>query len=123
MTKNIIFIFAVLCSLQVRANVQPSERDTVRNFSVYNVGEQLRSMQPLYLDGVIVPASRSGNWFVSIAGGTTAFLGTPLGCEDLFGRLKPSYSLAVGKWFTPYVGARINYQGLQFKDGTLSTQE
>ena len=68
MTKNIIFIFAVLCSLQVRANVQPSERDTVRNFSVYNVGEQLRSMQPLYLDGVIVPASRSGNWFVSIAG-------------------------------------------------------
>lgn len=123
MTKNIIFIFAVLCSLQVRANVQPSERDTVRNFSVYNVGEQLRSMQPLYLDGVIVPASRSGNWFVSIAGGTTAFLGTSLGCEDLFGRLKPSYSLAVGKWFMPWVGARINYQGLQFKDGTLSTQE
>lgn len=123
MTKNIIFIFAVLCSLQVRANVQPSERDTVRNLSVYNVGEQLRPMQPLYLDGVIVPASRSGNWFVSIAGGTTAFLGTPLGCEDLFGRLKLSYSLAVGKWFTPWVGARINYQGLQFKDGTLSTQE
>ena len=65
----------------------------------------------------------NGNWFVSIAGGTTAFLGTPLGCEDLFGRLKPSYSLAIGKWFTPWVGARINYSGLQFKDGTLAVQE
>lgn len=51
------------------------------------------------------------------------FLGTPLGCEDLFGRLKPSYSLALGKWFTPWVGARINYSGLQFKDGMLAVQE
>lgn len=80
-------------------------------------------MQPAYLDGVVLPMARNGNWFVSIAGGTTAFLGTPLGCEDLFGRLKPSYSLAVGKWFTPSVGARINYNGMQFKDAELSTQD
>lgn len=31
MTKNIIFIFAVLCSLQAQANVQPSDRDTVHS--------------------------------------------------------------------------------------------
>lgn len=37
--------------------------------------------------------------------------------------MKPSYSLALGKWFTPWVGARINYNGLQFKDGTLAVQE
>lgn len=85
--------------------------------------ELLQPMQPAYLDGVVLPMSRSGNWFVSIAGGATAFLGTPLGCEDLFGRLKPSYSLAVGKWFTPSVGARINYNGMQFKDARLSTQD
>lgn len=123
MTKQIIFIFAVLCSLQVRANVRPSERDTVRYTSFYDATELLQPMQPAYLDGVVLPMSRSGNWFVSITGGTTAFLGTPLGCEDLFGRLKPSYSLAVGKWFTPSVGARINYNGLQFKDAGLSTQD
>lgn len=123
MTKQIIFIFAVLCTLQVRANVRPSEGDTVRYTPFYDVTELLQPMQPTYLDGVIQPMSRSGNWFVSIAGGTTAFLGTPLGCEDLFGRLKPSYSLAVGKWFTPSVGARINYSGLQFKDAGLSTQD
>jgi len=55
------------------------------------------------LDGVVVPRTGSGNWFVSVTGGATAFLGTPLGCEDLFGRVKPSYNLAVGKWFTPAV--------------------
>ncbi len=123
MTKQIIFIFAVLCSLQARANVQPSEGDTVRYVSFYDVTELLQPMQAAYLDGVVLPMSRSGNWFVSIAGGATAFLGTPLGCEDLFGRLKPSYSFAVGKWFTPSVGARINYSGLQFKDAGLSTQD
>ena len=123
MTKNIIFIFAVLCSLQAQANVQPSDRDTVHSVPLYNKTELLQPIQPVYLDGVVMPIFRSGNWFVSMAGGATAFLGTPLGCEDLFGRLKPSYSFAVGKWFSPTVGARINYNGLQFKDGTLSTQE
>lgn len=98
MTKQIIFIFAVLCSLQARADVQPAQGDTVRYTSFYNVTELLQPMQPVYFNGVVLPMSRSGNWFVSITGGATAFLGTPLGCEDLFGRLKPSYSLAVGKW-------------------------
>lgn len=123
MTKQIIFIFAVLCSLQARANVRTTQEDTVRYTSFYDVTELLQPMQPVYLDGVVLPMSRSGNWFVSITGGATAFLGSPLGCEDLFGRLKPSYSLAVGKWFTPSVGARINYSGLQFKDARLSTQD
>ena len=123
MTKQIIFIFAVLCSLQAQANVRTTQEDTVRYTSFYDVTELLQPMQPAYLDGVVLPMSRSGNWFVGIAGGATAFLGTPLGCEDLFGRLKPSYSLTVGKWFTPSVGARINYNGMQFKDARLSTQD
>lgn len=123
MTKNIILIFAAFCSLQARAAVQPTEGDTVRCTYRYDDTELLRPLQPSYFDGVVVPARGNGNWFVSITGGATAFLGTPLGCEDLFGRLKPSYSLALGKWFTPWVGARINYNGLQFKDGTLAVQE
>lgn len=123
MTKQIFFILAVLCTLQAQASVQPVQVDTVQHTPYYNVSEERQPIQPVYLDGVVLPASRTGNWFVSIAGGTSAFLGTPLGCEDLFGRLKPSYSFAVGKWFTPSVGARINYSGVQFKDGTLSNQE
>ena len=123
MTKQIFFILVVLCTLQAQASVQPVQVDTVQHTPYYNVSEELQPIQPVYLDGVVLPASLTGNWFVSIAGGTSAFLGTPLGCEDLFGRLKPSYSFAVGKWFTPSVGARINYSGVQFKDGTLSNQD
>lgn len=123
MTKNIFFIFAALYTLQARADVQPTKKDTVHCTFHTDDTELFQPLQPSYLGGVIVPTRGSGNWFVSVAGGATAFLGTPLGCEDLFGRLKPSYSLALGKWFTPWVGARINYSGLQFKDGTLAVQE
>ena len=123
MTKQLIFIFIMLCTVQAQTKAQSAQEDTVRYTSRHAAAELLQPTQPVYLDGVVLPMRGSGNWFVSIAGGTTAFLGTPLGCEDLFGRLKPSYSLAVGKWFTPSVGARINYSGLQFKDARLSTQD
>lgn len=123
MTKNIIFIFAALCTLQARAAVQSPERDTVRCTSLYEDMELFQPLQPSYLDGVIVPTRGSGNWFVTAAGGMNAFLGTPLGCDDLFGRIKPTYSFAVGKWFTPAVGGRINYNGMMFKDGSLSNQK
>ena len=122
MTKQIFFIFAVFCALRAQASVQSMQEDTVQHTVHYEVRELLQPIQPVYLDGVVLPVSRTGNWFVGIVGGTTAFLGAPLGCEDLFGRLRPSYSLAVGKWFTPSVGARINYGGLQFKDAMLSSQ-
>ena len=123
MTKHIILFFAALCSLHNYANAASSDSDTVRYDGFCSGIEMLRPIQSSYLDGVIVPTRRSGNWFVSLSGGATAFLGTPLGCEDLFGRLKPSYTIGVGKWFTPSVGARINYSGLQFKDSRLYTQE
>lgn len=123
MTKQLIFIFIMLCTVQAQAKAQSAQEDTVRYTTRHAAAELLQPTQPVYLDGVVLPMRGSGNWFVSIAGGTTAFLGTPLGCEDLFGRLKPSYSLAVGKWFTPSVGARVNYSGLQFKDARLFTQD
>ena len=99
MTKQLIFIFTVLCSLQAYANVPSIQEDTVRYAAFHNSTELFQPIQPACLDEVLLPVTRSGNRFVSVAGGASAFLGTPLGCEDLFGRLKPSYSLAVGKWF------------------------
>ena len=110
MTKHIILFFAALCSLHNHANAAPSDSDTVRYESFSNGIEMLRPMQPSYLDGVVVPTRKSGNWFVSLSGGASAFLGTPLGCEDLFGRLKPSYTIGVGKWF-PCQLQRAAFQG------------
>lgn len=124
MTNKIFFILAALCSIQAQANVARSyKKDSVQHTSYYHATELMMPVQPVYLDGVVLPASRSGNWFVSITGGTTAFLGTPLGCADLFGRLKPSYNISAGKWFTPSIGSRISYSGLQIKDAGLSTQD
>lgn len=56
MTKNIIFIFAAFCTLQARADVQPTEKDTVRCMFRYDDTELLQPLQPSYLDGVVVPA-------------------------------------------------------------------
>jgi hypothetical protein len=84
MTKQIILIFAVLCSVQVQANSRYTERDTVQHEFFHDATELFQPLQPVYLDGVVVPRTGSGNWFVSVTGGATAFLGTPLGCEDLF---------------------------------------
>ena len=69
MTKQIFFILVVLCTLQAQASVQPVQVDTVQHTPYYNVSEERQPIQPVYLEGVVLPASRTGNWFVSIAGG------------------------------------------------------
>lgn len=68
MTKQIFFILVVLCTLQAQASIQPVQVDTVQHTPYYNVSEELQPIQPVYLEGVVLPASRTGNWFVSIAG-------------------------------------------------------
>ena len=68
MTKQIIFIFSLFCSIQTWANNQPEQEDTVRYTTHCAATELLQPMQPAYLDGVVLPACGSGNWFVSIAG-------------------------------------------------------
>lgn len=42
MTKQIIFIFALLCTLQAQASVQPVQKDTVRHTIHYEVAELLQ---------------------------------------------------------------------------------
>lgn len=120
MLKQVLFLFFVLCTIQVQARVQHIINDTVQNTVSCSKAELLQSVEPSYLDGVVIPAKGSGNWFVTVSGGANAFIGTPLGCEDLFGRLKPTYSISVGKWLNPSVGTRINYNGMLFIDGLLS---
>ena len=72
MTKQIILIFAVLCSVQVQANSRYTERDTVQHEFFHDATELFQPLQPVYFDGVVVPRTGSGNWFVSVTGGTTA---------------------------------------------------
>ncbi len=113
---------AAVCTLQVHANTQPQDRDSVRSERhIYNkVRTQIANPTP---EGVIVSSPWTDNWFVSASAGANAFIGKPLGCDDLFGRIKPTFTLALGKWFTPSVGARLAYNGLQFTDCNRQTQD
>ncbi len=122
MRRKIIFIFAVLCSLQLRVNAQAVETGDAAYASIVDDNGLLQPMQPAYLDGVITSPPWSSNWFVTLSGGAAAFLGTPLGCDDLFGRIRPTYHVVVGKWFTPAIGARIGYQGMWLRDSQSANQ-
>ena len=83
----------------------------------------LQSLQPTYLRNVSEGSGWDRNWFLEVKGGTSAFLGSPVGCGDLFDRLTPALQVGVGKWFTPAVGGRIEFQGCQFKNAEFSTMK
>lgn len=78
--------------------------------------------KPAYLSGAIIP-SWTDNWFISVSGGASSFIGSPLGCDDLFGRIKPALQISLGKWHTPSVGNRLVFQGFEWKSGALTNQK
>ncbi len=78
--------------------------------------------KPTYLSGAIIPSWKD-NWFVSISGCVSSFIGSPLGCDDLFGRIRPAVQFSLGKWHTPSVGNRLVFQGFEWESGALSNQK
>lgn len=119
MTKKIILMLTVVCSLQAKAGVLSTNRDSTKVETRYCT-KKMPSVRETNSNTVVIGSAWSDNWFVGISGGTNAFIGKPLGCEDLFGRIKPTFGLTLGKWFTPSVGGRLYYQGMQFKDCNLA---
>jgi len=57
----------------------------------------------------------SYNWFASVGGGVLIYFGDHDKQMDFKDRLSPALDLAVGKWFTPSIGVRLVYSGLQIK--------
>lgn len=122
MTKKIILMLAVVCSLQAKAGVLSTNRDSTKIETRYCTKRKSSICDKDY-NAVTIGSAWSDNWFVGISGGANAFIGKPLGCEDLFGRIKPTFGLMLGKWFTPSVGGRLHYQGMQFKDCNLAVHD
>ena len=85
--------------------------------------DRLVPITPSYLDGVTSTTGWDNNWFIEAKGGASAFIGTPIGCGDLFDRVMPALQIGVGKWFSPAVGGRIGYQGLNFKNANLQSMK
>lgn len=59
-----------------------------------------------------------GNWFISAGAGAQVYFGDHDRQAKLRNRLAPALDVAVGKWFTPGLGVRLMYSGLQMKGAT-----
>jgi outer membrane protein OmpA-like peptidoglycan-associated protein len=122
--KKKIVIMSMLClALTASASGQSNEVDSSYMEPVITSDVMLQSLQPTYLINVSEGSGWDRNWFLEVKGGTSAFLGSPVGCGDLFDRLTPALQVGVGKWFTPAVGGRIEFQGCQFKNAEFATMK
>lgn len=123
--KKYLFIGMLLLSAMAssQANASPVRLADKCNIEVRDDNRLTKPLQPTYLDNVITTSSWGSNWFIEAKGGASAFIGTPVGCGDLFDRVMPVLQIGVGKWFTPAVGGRIGYQGVKFKNADLRTMD
>ena len=121
MKRIFLFMLPMAFSMGAQAyNVNIADTVCTRHREYFK--EKWETVQPSYLIDVVSVSTWKDNWFLNVSGGTSAFLGSPLGCEDLFGRMKPTLAVSAGKWFTPAIGGRLSYQGFRFKDSRLETQ-
>lgn len=100
-----------------------TERDSVRITKLPVSEMMLHPIEPTYLTDVTESSPWKGHWFVSAGAGVNVFVGNPLGCGDMFDRMKPAYTFSVGKWFTPAIGGRIAFSGFQMKDACFETAD
>ena len=75
-----------------------------------------------YNKDVVESPGWKGNWFIGADCGINAFLGTPMGCNDLGGRIKGQFGINAGKWFTPTVGSRLSFNGYWLSSPESKTQ-
>jgi len=122
MTGKILFLSALcLTAMTVKANDANTASDSITKQVSVTSEQYLQTLKPTYLMNVSEAANWGRNWFIELKGGASAFLGSPIGCGDVFDRLSPTLQIGVGKWFTPAVGGRVAYQGMSFKNGEFKS--
>ena len=99
------------------------EQDSVINPPAEMKEVMLQELKPTYLKNISEAANWGRNWFIEIKGGASAYLGSPLGCGDVFDRITPALQVGIGKWFTPAVGGRVEFQGMTFKNAEFQSMK
>lgn len=121
MIRRFLLLSVLSLPLMARAYNVPMT-DTIRWEILPQWEEWLKPLEPIYLENAVEVSPWRGNWFVNVSGGVSAFVGSPLGCGDIFDRTRPALSVSAGKWFTPAIGVRAAFQGLQFKDALFESR-
>lgn len=101
MKKAMIPIMALLLAGGA-ASAQTVVSDTVR-------GEAMVQPQPTDDHYRVVTNRFWDNWFVTASVGYHAFLGDYGSVGDFGGLLSPDFKVGVGKWFTPGIGAKVQF--------------
>lgn len=114
-----------MCLAAMTASAQTARQssDSLYIQKSYSQEQMLMPVNPTYIKHVSEAANWGRNWFIEAKGGASAFLGTPIGCGDVFDRVTPLLQIGVGKWFTPAIGGRIGFQGLSFKNAEFHTMK
>lgn len=124
MRKNILmFLTGCLAAMTVSASNINHNADSIYKQNTFSQEQMLLPMNPTYLKNVSEAANWGRNWFIEIKGGASAFLGSPIGCGDVFDRITPAFQVGVGKWFTPAIGGRVGFQGLTFKNAEFKSMK
>ena len=85
--------------------------------------EEIVPVTVTYLDNVYSNGGWDANWFITVQGGMSAFLGKPVGHGDFFDRTKPLLNISAGKWITPTVAVRASFQGFQLIDAFMESRK
>lgn len=121
--KTLIMSFLCLAAMTVKAAPIHQIEDSIIHQKSFSQERMLLSGNPTYLKNVSEAANWGRNWFIEVKGGASAFLGSPIGCGDVFDRVKPALQVGLGKWFTPAIGGRIGFQGLSFKNAEFKSMK
>ena len=119
-----ICVLSLLCLTMIPSMAENTSQlnDTVYKQIPVSDYQMLMPLQPTYHKNVTEAANWGRNWFIEIKGGASAFLGSPLGCGDVFDRMMPTFQIGIGKLFTPAIGGRVVFQGLKYKNSEFHTQ-
>jgi len=124
MRKNILmFLTGCLATMTISASNTYHNADSIYKQNTFSQEQMLLPMNPTYLKNVSEAANWGRNWFIEIKGGASAFLGSPIGCGDVFDRITPALQVGVGKWFTPAIGGRVGFKGLTFKNAEFKSMK
>lgn len=97
-------------------------------FGAYAQDEEAVELQ--YKHGPYVTAGVCDNWFVTVGGGAQVYFGSHDFKKGFWKQAAPAIDVAVGKWFLPTIGTRLEWSGIKGKsfgrglyaDGTLPTK-
>ena len=118
MKKILLLMTLSLSVMSMKASEVHLSNSLYKQVPVDNIGLSM-PLIPTYLENVSKTAGWDSNWFIEAKGGASAFIGSPIGCGDIFDRTMPVLQVGVGKWFSPSIGGRIEFQGLKFKNANL----